>query len=109
MAFDETLAERIREVMRAAPEVAERRMFGGLMFTVRGNMACGPVRDLLIVRVGPDRYAEALARSGAAEMTFTGRPMRGFVQLMARDLDDDVVLCEWVEMGIDYALALPPK
>ena len=109
MAYDEVLADRIRELISGAPDVGERKMFGGLAFMVRGNMACGPVGDILMVRVGPDEYEQALKRPHAREMTFTGRPMKGFVELPVSALGDDELLADWVDLGVDYALSLPPK
>ena len=109
MAYDEALADRIRELIDGAPDVSERTMFGGLAFMVRGNMACGPVGDILMVRVGPEEYEQALKRPVAREMTFTGRPMKGFVELPVSALDSDDVLSDWLDMGVDYALSLPPK
>lgn len=109
MAYDEILADRIRALLMGVPDVAEKRMFGGLAFMVQGNMACGPVNDVLIVRVGPDVYDDALAHGEASEMAFTGRPMRGMVQIGVESLDDDDLLAAWVERGVDFALSLPPK
>ncbi len=108
MAYDELLADRIRSHLEGEPGVTERKMFGGLAFMVNGNMACGPVKRTLMVRVGPDAYQSALA-DGADEMTFTGRAMRGFVQVDADDLDDDSVLAAWVDRGVGFAASLPPK
>ncbi|MDP3971659.1 MAG: TfoX/Sxy family protein, partial [Candidatus Nanopelagicales bacterium] len=99
MAYDENLAERIRVLLSDVPGVTERRMFGGLAFMVNGNMACGPVKDLLMVRVGKDQYGAALHEGPATEMTFTGRPMKGFVQIQTDALADDDVLADWVHRG----------
>ncbi len=79
MAYDEGLAQRIREALDDRPGIAERKMFGGLCFTLNGNMACGVTGDELMVRVGPDKHAEALERPHARKMDFTGRPMKGLV------------------------------
>jgi TfoX/Sxy family transcriptional regulator of competence genes len=109
VAYDEALADRIRQRLEPVPGVTERKMFGGLAFMVAGNMALGPVGEHLLVRVGPEGYEAALARPEAAEMSFTGRTMRGFVQVAAADLTDDALLDEWVERGVEFALSLPPK
>lgn len=76
---------------------------------VNGNMACGPNGEYLIVRVGADAHDESVARPDADEMTFTGRPMRGFVQISVDDLSDDGLLNEWVKRGVEYAESLPPR
>jgi TfoX/Sxy family transcriptional regulator of competence genes len=109
MAYDEAIADRIRELLIALPGVTEKKMFGGLAFMVQGNMAVGPVNDVLMVRVGPAAYEDALSREEASEMTFTGRPMRGMVQIGIEALDDDQLLQEWVERGVEFALSLPAK
>lgn len=109
MAYDVALADRIRRHLAGLPGVSEKKMFGGLCFLVNGHMVCGPVRDLLIVRVGPTGHADALAQPDARPMTFTGRPMRGFVEVEAAALDDDGVLADWVDRGVAHALSLPSK
>ena len=109
MAYDDVLADRIRALLLGVPDVTEKKMFGGLAFMVQGNMACGPVRDILMVRVGPDEYEAALAEPDAEELSFTGRPMRGFVQVDVADLEDDDRLADWVDRGVTFALSLPAK
>ncbi len=79
MAYDQQLAVRIRRALARRKGVAEIEMMGGLCFTLRGNMCCGVLKGELIVRVGAERYADALARPHARPMDFTGRPIRGFV------------------------------
>jgi TfoX/Sxy family transcriptional regulator of competence genes len=108
MAYDEQLAERIRAIVADVDGVTERKMFGGLAFMVGGNMACGPAKDILMVRVGPDAYEDALAEPDADELQFTGRPMKGMVQVDAATLSDER-LAEWVQRGLDFAGSLPPK
>jgi TfoX/Sxy family transcriptional regulator of competence genes len=109
MVYDERLAARVRRVLGDVPGVSERKMFGGVCFLINGNMACGPVRDFLMIRVGPEEYEQVLAEGPARPMTFTGRPMRGIVEVEAAALNDDDVLDEWVQRGIDFASSLPPK
>ncbi len=109
MAFNEDLAARVRQVLIERDGYSERKMFGGLCFMLHGNMACGIVRDLLIVRVGPQRYAEALEQPHAAVFDFTGRPMTGWVQVSPAGWAQDASLASWVRQGVDYALSLEPK
>ena len=109
MAYDEALADRISELLAGAPDLSERKMFGGLAFMVQGNMACAAAGEVLMVRVGPEEYEAALERPHAREMTITGRPMKGFVELPISALDDDEVLADWIDAGVDYALSLPAK
>jgi len=108
VAYDEGLAQRVREVLDR-PGVTEKKMFGGLCFLVNGNMAAGIVGEELMLRVGPDRYAEALARPHAREMDFTGRALKGMVYVAAAGVEDDGALARWVAMGADFAGSLPPK
>ena len=79
MAYDEGLAQRLREAYEPVARVAEKRMFGGLAFMVNGHMSCGVNDETLMVRVGPELYEEALRRPYSREMDFTGRAMKGFV------------------------------
>jgi hypothetical protein len=108
MAYDEDLAVRVRSRIGAHPALTERKMFGGLAFLLGGNMACGIVRDELMVRTGPNRYSEALARPHARPMEFTGRPMTGMVFVGRQGLDD-ASLSAWVGMGVSFAEGLPAR
>ena len=84
-------------------------MFGGLCFMVGGNMLGGVMGDEIIVRVGADRYEDALELPHAREMDFTGRPMRGFVVVSSDGVTSDEGLNEWAQRGLKFALSLPPK
>lgn len=84
-------------------------MFGGLCFTVNGNMCFGIIGDDLVVRVGPDGYADALTRSGAREMDFNGKPMRGWVYVAPEFVKARRSLAEWLDRGLDFAESLPAK
>ncbi len=109
MAYDEGLAQRIRELLEERDDVREKKMFGGLAFLLSGNMCCGVVGDELMVRVGPDAYPRALERPHAREMDFTGRPMRGMVYVGVGGVAEDADLRGWVESGTAFASSLPPK
>jgi len=109
MAYDEKLAERVREVLRRRRGVTEKKMFGGLAFLVKGHMACGVIGDDLMVRVGADAYEAALQKAGARPMDFTGRPMKGMVYVGPRGHRRAPSLRAWVEQGVSYAKSLPPK
>ena len=75
MAYDEKLAEKIRKQVKGKRGITEIKMFGGLCFMVRGNMACGVEKNSLVVRVGPEKYQEALKRPNARPFDLTGRPL----------------------------------
>ena len=76
MVCNEQLVARIRAVLESVRGVTERCMFGGVCFTLNGNMVCGVVKDDLMVRVGPDKYTDAIKLPHAREMDFTGRAMK---------------------------------
>ncbi|MBW8801939.1 MAG: TfoX/Sxy family protein [Streptomyces sp.] len=109
MAYDEGLAERIRQYLAADPGVTEKRMFGGIAFLHEGNMAVGVTGDELMVRVGPDAADAALARPGARVFDMTGRPMRGWVVVAGSAVTEDEALGAWIDEGRAFAASLPPK
>jgi hypothetical protein len=84
-------------------------MFGGLAFLLGGNLCVGVLGEELLVRVGPQAHAEALAARHAREMDFTGRPMKGFVSVAAEGLESDADLEGWIARGIAVAASLPRK
>ena len=109
MAYDEGLAERIRGILADRHDVSEKRMFGGIAFMIRGHMAVGIVKEELLVRVGPEAYADLVGQAHARPMDFTGRPMKGFVYVAPPGLEADVDLGRWVGHGVSYAASLPAK
>ncbi|MFJ9011281.1 TfoX/Sxy family protein [Streptomyces canus] len=109
MVYDEGLAERIRHHLGAEPGVTEKRMFGGIAFLYRGNMAVGVTGDDLMVRVGSDTADAALARPGARVFDMTGRPMRGWVVVAGSAVTEDEALGAWIDEGRAFAASLPPK
>jgi TfoX/Sxy family transcriptional regulator of competence genes len=110
MAYDERLAERVRDMVQRRPGVTERKMFGGLGWMIGGNMACGLMSDGLLVRIPTGETADALRRPHVREFGFPDRkPMRGFVLVEPDGLADDAELASWVDAGADYAASLPPK
>jgi len=109
MAYDEGLAQRLRETLTDRPGLTEKKMFGGLCFLVDGNMACGIVGEELMVRVGPEAYEDCLSLRHAREMDFTGRALRGMVYVSADGIADDGDLTDWAERGASFAGSLPPK
>lgn len=109
MGYDESLASRVRDRLQEEEGFTEKKVFGGLCFLINGNMAGGITDDRLMVRVGKDRYEEALAMPHCHEMDFTGKPMKGMVIVAPEGLEDDDDLTEWILMGIHFASSLPPK
>ena len=109
MAFDEGLAERIRDMLSERDDVVERKMFGGLCFMVSNQMCCGIVDDTMMARVGPDNYAESLAKIHVREMDFTGKPLTGMVYVEPKGFESDRDLNKWLDICIGFVTSLPPK
>ena len=110
MAYDEELADRIRELL-AGEQVSEKAMFGGLAFLLNGNMSVSASgQGGLLVRVDPDEMVALLAEPGAEEFEMGSRgPMKGWLRVRPDALDDERVLTQWVRRGVTYARSLPPK
>ena len=109
MAYDESLAERVRDLLAYNGDVSERKMFGGIAWMLNGNMACGVHGEELIVRLGPEDGARALAEPHTRAFDFTGKPIKGFVLVDAEATGDEAGLAAWVESGIGFAASLPSK
>lgn len=109
MAYDEGLAERIRGVLSDSTDFAEKKMFGGLAFMVRGNMCLGVLGEAVMARVGKARYAEMLAREFVREMDFTGKPMTGYVFVDPEGIAEDSDLVELVGICLEFNGSLPQK
>lgn len=108
MAYDEALAERVRDRLRGADDVTEKKMFGGLAFLSYGNMTVGVHGDDLIARIDPASTDSALERPGVRIFDITGRPMKGWILVAGEGLDDDV-LDGWIGQAQAFVKTLPPK
>lgn len=109
MAYNEALASRVRRMLARHKALAEIKMFGGLSWTIRGNMACGVLKDDLVLRVDPEKAAAYLKEPYARPMDFTGRPMRNFLFVSSKACKTPAGLKKWVGRSVDYALSLKPK
>jgi TfoX/Sxy family transcriptional regulator of competence genes len=109
MAYDEGLAERLREIFTDRYDIDEKKMFGGIAFMLHGHMCCGIVNDTLMARVGPEQYDAALERPHAREMDFTGKAMKGFVYVDPPGYESDEDLRDWVALCESFVNSLPPK
>jgi TfoX N-terminal domain len=109
MAFDEALADRVRDLLGARPEVTERRMFGGIAFMLRGNMAVGVSGEELMVRMEPGDVERAVTAPEVRHFEMSGRATRGFVLVGPEATATDDGLARWVDAGADYAATLAPK
>jgi TfoX/Sxy family transcriptional regulator of competence genes len=109
MAFDQGLAQRMREQLADTGGVTERQMFGGLAFLVDGNMCVGVIGEELIARVGLDATDAALERPGSRLFDFSGRPMKGWITVAPDALEDDDALAAWIDDALGFVRTLPPK
>ena len=110
MAYDEDLANRIRELLGPQKGVEEKRMFGGLAFLINGNMSVAASgRGGLMVRVPPAQTEKLLARDHVEPMVMAGRDTRGWLRVSVDGVKTKRQLQSWVTRGIDYAKSLPPK
>ena len=105
MAYDEGLAERLRNILDDQQNLTEKKMFGGLCLLLDGKMCCGIVKDELMVRVGAEQHADSLKQPHARPMDFTGRPMKGFVFVGAEGLESERDLERWIGLGVAFARA----
>jgi TfoX/Sxy family transcriptional regulator of competence genes len=109
VAYDEELAERLREALDAQDGITEKRMFGGLAFMLHGNMAvCAGSQGRLMVRIDPARADDLLDQDGVEPMVMKGRPLKGWLLVDGAVLDD-TTLPRWVQEGLSYAESLPVK
>jgi len=109
VAYDQTLAKRVREIAAGVDgEITERKMFGGLAFMLNGHMFTGIVGNELMLRLGEAGAEAALRREHVREMDFTGRPMKAMVFIEPAGLEGPA-LDEWVTSAAAFALTLPPK
>src|SRR5215204_1874575 len=110
MAYDEDLANRIRELIAADPDVSEKRMFGGLAFLIRGNMAVAASgQGGLMVRVDPAETDGLVTKPHAKPFEMRGREMQGWLRVDDEGVKTKRQLEPWVKRGVAYARSLPAK
>jgi TfoX/Sxy family transcriptional regulator of competence genes len=110
VAYDEELADRIRELVVTESDLTEKKMFGGLAFLIGGNMAVGASgQGGILVRVDPAQSDTLVATTNARLMEMRGRPMPGWLRVDPEDLRTKRQLAKWVELGTTYARSLPAK
>ncbi|MEV0030909.1 TfoX/Sxy family protein [Nocardia sp. NPDC050793] len=110
MAYDEELAERIRDLIEPGPDVTEKKMFGGLAFLIGGNMAVAASRQGgLLVRIDPAEGDALIDGDSVTPMIMGGREMDGWLRVTSAALHDDTTLRQWVDRGVGYARSLPAK
>lgn len=115
MAFDPGLAQIFADDLTDVPGLTSKKMFGGLCFLNNGHMLCGVHKskdkqdDMAMFRVGPENYEVALKLSGVNELSFTGRPMKGLVEVDASVFENDQLRGQLIEMALAFTHSLPPK
>jgi TfoX/Sxy family transcriptional regulator of competence genes len=110
VAYDEELADRIRELLGGESDLTERKMFGGLAFLIGGNMAVAASgQGGVLVRVDPAESDRLVATTGARLMEMRGRKMQGWLRVQTDDVRAKRQLAKWVGLGAKYARSLPAK
>jgi TfoX/Sxy family transcriptional regulator of competence genes len=110
MAYDEELADRLRELIGGEADVTEQHMFGGLAFLIGGNMAASASRQGgLLLRVDPAETESLVNEPQVRRFEMRGREMDGWLRVDAEALSTDDALRQWVNYGVSYARSLPPK
>jgi hypothetical protein len=109
MAYDEGLEARIDELLMDHDGYQKKKMFGGICWLHAGNMCFGIWKDSLIIRCGSDRHIELLRRDHVKPFDITGKAMAGWILVAHEGFEEDDELREWIDYGIQFATALPPK
>ena len=109
MAFDESLASRIRDSLARKKNIEERKMFGCICFLLNGNALVGVWKNSLIARLGPDKGEAALREPHVREFDITGRPMRNWVVVEPEGVEGDDQLKDWIERATTFVKSLPKK
>ena len=109
MAYDEKLAQRVRRILAAHRNIAEKKMMGALCFMLGDHMCCGVTGSDLMTRVGRNAYEKTLAERHVRPMEIAGRRSTEFVLVDADGFQSQAAIEEWIQKGIDFASALPPK
>lgn len=102
MAYNEKMVDRIRELLVDQKNVEEKKMFGGVCFMVNDKMCIGVNENEIMCRIDPELYESALEKKGAREMTFTGKPMKGYVFVDNEGSKSKKDLQMWVDMCLDF-------
>ncbi len=102
MAYNESLADRLRVHLASQEDLEEKKMMGGLTFMVNGKMCIGIVKEDLMVRLNPDIHDHAIEQNGCREMDFTGKPMKGYVFVSPEAVESEKALSYWVNLALDY-------
>jgi len=109
MAYDTRLAQQVQAQFNTLHPYVAKKMFGGMIIMINGHMCVGVVKDNLVVRVGKERYQQALDNLGVSEFDFTGKPLTGWVYVDGELVAEEESLIYWLNQGLDFVLELPAK
>jgi TfoX/Sxy family transcriptional regulator of competence genes len=109
MAYDESVVEHVRGILKRRRGITEQKMFGGVAFMLHGNMVCGVIKKDIVLRLGADRAVKALQEPHIRKMDFTGRVIKTMVYVSPPGYQSEDQLRSWVELAFDYVKSLPPK
>jgi len=102
MAYNQTLANRIREQLQDLDGIEEKEMMGGMSFMLNDKMCVGIIKDEMMCRINPSLYEAALEKTGCHEMVFTGKPMKGWVMIDDSGMKTVADLNYWIGLAVDY-------
>lgn len=102
MAYNEKIADRIRERLADIPNAEEKFMFGGVCYMLNGKMCVGVVKDEMMCRIDPAEYESALEKHGCREMVFTGKPMKGYVFVSEEGMKTQDEFDYWINLCLDF-------
>ena len=109
MAYDETLAKRLSQLIAQRDDFYQQKMFGGVGFLLRGNMCFGVYKNDLILRLGEEQAQKALKKANTKPFDITGRAMKGWVMVTPDGMKSENTLRRWVTQAIDFVSQLPGK
>jgi TfoX/Sxy family transcriptional regulator of competence genes len=109
MSYNAKLEEKIDGAVKRWQNVEKKKMFGGVCYLLKGNMAFGIWKDFLIVRVGQERGERSLQDKNAEPFNITGRPMSGWIMVREAGWSRQAALAKWIDAGKTFALSLPEK
>jgi TfoX/Sxy family transcriptional regulator of competence genes len=102
MAYNEKLADRIREALQDLPVIEEKQMMGGLVFMVNEKMCVGIIKDEMMCRIDPEIHDELVERHGCRTMDFTKQPMRGYVLVEEAGMRTQQEFIDWISLCLQF-------
>ncbi len=109
MAYSESLASRIRQILKALRGITEKKIFGGIGFLLHGNTCVGVSQTSLILRLGPEQADAARGQPNVVEFDVAGRPVKAWVMVEAEGIETDEQLGKWIHQAVEFVEMLPRK